>query len=198
MATTNLISKSLGDLFLESGNGSPDHTSPKGSLYVDQDSGIVYQNLDGGTVWQLLNTVAYGEGYYQTNTIASTISVANTWVSVVNNFTLGDSIGVSASGGNLVINTGYEGKYEVRGDVTISYVAGTNNYEVGLSVNGANPVVGAYNGALVDVTYTRQHIGFESIVSATGSTTLGLSVRNLTAGQSVIIRHANLFVKKVS
>ena len=63
MATTNLISKSLGDILLESGNGSPDHTSPKGSLYVDQDTAKVYQNTDGATNWQSYQTVAYGEFY---------------------------------------------------------------------------------------------------------------------------------------
>ena len=47
MATTNLNSKSLGDILLESGNGSPDHTSPSGSLYSYTDTGKVYRNIDG-------------------------------------------------------------------------------------------------------------------------------------------------------
>jgi hypothetical protein len=199
MATTNLISKSLGDVLLESGNGSPDHTSPKGSIYVDMDSASAYQNIDGVTNWQLYNTVAYGIGYYQDNTTATTISnTGSPWTLVSNNLTLQESIGVTVSGGSMGILSGYEGDYSVRGEVTISYVAGTNNYEVGLSIDGNAPGVGAYNGTQIDATFTRQHIGFDSIVSLTASTTLELAVRNITNTDNVIIRHAQLFIKKLT
>lgn len=197
MATTNLISKSLGDIFLETGNGTPDHTSPKGSLYVDQDTGKVYQNSDGSTSWQVYQTVAYGEFYYQGNTTATVISTTNTWTLVDNTFILGNVVGVTSSGSSISILPGYDGEYEVRGDLTISYVAGTNNYEVGLSVNDLNPSTGSYNGALIDVTYTRQHIGFETIVSMTSSTSLKLSVRNLTNTDNVIIRNSQVFLRKI-
>lgn len=195
MATTNLISKSLGDILLESGNGVPDHVSPRGSLYVDQDTAKVYQNNDGAS-WQVYQTVAYGEFYYQTNTTATTIGGTDTWTSVTNTFTVEDSVGTTASGGTVSILSGYEGEYEVRGDITISYVAGANNYEVGLSVNGGIPT-NAYNGALIDSTYTRQHIAFDGIVSMTASTTLSLAVRNITNADNVIIRHAQVFLRKV-
>lgn len=197
MATTNLISKSLGDIFLETGNGTPDHTSPKGSLYVDQDTAKVYQNSDGSTSWQVYQTVAYGEAYYQGNTTATVINTTNTWTLVDNTFILGDVVGVTSSGATISILPGYDGEYEVRGDLTISYVAGTNNYEVGLSVNDLNPSTGSYNGALIDVTYTRQHIGFETIVSMTSSTSLKLSVRNLTNTDNVIIRNSQVFLRKI-
>jgi len=197
MATTNLISKSLGDILLESGNGTPNHTSPKGSLYVDQDTGKVYQNTNGSTSWQAYQTVAYGQTYYQNNTTATVIATTNTWTLVDNVFTLGNSVGVTASGATISILPGYDGEYEVRGDVTIAYVAGTNNFEVGLSVNNLNPSTGSYNGALIDATYTRQHIGFENIVSMTSSTSLKLSVRNLTNADDVIIRNAQVFLRKI-
>jgi len=198
MATTNLISKSLGGVLLESGNGSPDHTSPRGSIYVDVDSASAYQNLDGATNWQLYNTVAYGIAYYQDNTTATTISAQDTWTLVSNNLTLQESMGVGVTGSSMGILSGYEGDYSVRGEVTISYVAGTNNYEVGLSIDGNNPGIGAYNGTQIDATFIRQHIGFDSIVSLTASTTLELAVRNITNTDDVIIRHAQLFIKKLT
>ena len=197
MATSNLISKSLGDILLESGNGTPNHTSPKGSLYVDQDTGKLYQNRDGSVDWQIMQTVAYGEAYYQDNVTATSILAANTWTAVANNFTMIDAVGMTAVGSTMSILPGYEGDYEVRGDITISYVAGTNNFEVGLSVNGLSPVAGAYNGALIDVTYTRQHIAFDTVVSMTASTVLRLAVRNLVNADDVIIRHAQLYARKV-
>lgn len=197
MATTNLISKSLGDILTESGNGSPDHTSPKGSLYSDKDSGVIYQNLDGSTSWAALNTVAYGEGYYQDNTNATTISSTNAWVSVGNTFTEGEVLGFNVSGDTMTLLSGYDGKYEIRADATISYVAGTNNYELGVSVDGVNPANGTYGGALVDVTYTRQHIGVCFVGDFSGGTTFELAVRNLTNTDNIIIRHAQLFARRL-
>jgi hypothetical protein len=197
MATTNLITKSLGDILTESGNGTPDHVSPIGSLYVDKDSALLYQNIDGTSAgWRSLVDVAYGHGYYQDNTNATTISTTNTWTAVGNNFTEGNVIGFSASTDTLVLISGYDGEYEISGDITIDYVAGTNNYEVGLSINGANPENGSYNGSLVDATYTRQCIGFDTTRNLTGGTTLELAVRNLTNTDNIIIRHAQLYARK--
>ena len=42
MATTNLNTQSIGDILIESGNGSPDHISPIGSYYTNEDSGTIY------------------------------------------------------------------------------------------------------------------------------------------------------------
>jgi len=196
MSTTNLISKSLGDVLLESGNGTPDHISPKGSLYVDQDSGVAYQNKNNATAWAILNSVAYGEGYYQNNATQTTISTVNTWVAVGNTLIAGTNRGFSANTSTLVVLPGYDGKYEVRGDVTIEHVGGTPNFEVGLSINGAVPVAGTYNGNQVDATFTRQHIGFSTIANLVGGDTLQFGVRNITGTNNVIIRHAGLFIRK--
>jgi hypothetical protein len=197
MATTNLISKSLGDILTESGNGAPDHTSPLGSIYSDKDTGNVWKNLNGTTTWELLSTVAYGEAYYQVNTTDTTISTQNVWASVGNTFTEGLAKGLSASTNTLVLIAGYDGDYEVRGNATISYSVGAANYEVGLSVNGADPVAGTYGGAYIDATQTRQHIGFQTIVSLTGGDTIGFDVRNLDSTANLDIRHAQLLARKV-
>jgi hypothetical protein len=197
MATTDLSSRSLGDVYLQSGIGTPDHTAPKGSLYTNKSTGVLYMNSSGTAAWLPMSTAAYAEAFYQDNVTATAIAAANTWTAVGNNFTLGSSIGFSASTSTLVSIAGYEGNYQIRGDVTISYVAGSNNFEVGLSVNGANPVDGTYGGAFVDVTYTRQHIGFETVVSLTGGTNLRFAIRNLVNADDVIIRHAQLSIRKV-
>ncbi len=198
MATTNLISKSLGDVLTESGNGTPNHVSPRGSLYVDQDTGVLWQNKDGSTAWVEFSTAAYTEGYYQDNTTATSISATNTWTSVGNNFTLGSSVGFSGSTNSLVLISGYDGKYSIRGDVTLSYVAGTNNYEAGVSINSANPVAGAYNGTDINSTYIRQHIGFETFVDLVGGDTIQFAVRNLNTTGNVIVRHAQMQLRKVN
>ncbi len=197
MATTNLNSKSLGDILLESGNGSPDHTSPSGSLYSDKDTGKVYRNIDGLTNWNVMSTVAYGEAYYQDAVTATTISTINTWTAVGNNFNEGVLIGFSGNTDTLVLKNGYDGLYEVRGDVTIDYNAGGANYEVGLSLNSLVPQGGDYNGAYIDAVYTREHIGFQTIKNLSGGTTLQFGVRNLDGTANVEIRHAQLFARKI-
>ena len=51
MATTNLTSKTIGDIRVEHGSGAPDHTSPKGSRYTDVATAKLYENTDGATTW---------------------------------------------------------------------------------------------------------------------------------------------------
>jgi hypothetical protein len=197
MATTNLISKSLGDILTESGNGTPDHVSPKGSLYTDKDSGYLYQNRDGNVQWEKFNSVAYGEAYFQNNTSATTINTVNVWEPAVYPFTEGDVLGFSADTTTLSLLNGYDGDYEIIGDVTIEYVAGTNNYEVGLSINGNDPQAGTFQGCLIDATYTRQHIGFATIQSLSGGTSLSLDVRNITNNDNVILTHGHIFTRRL-
>lgn len=197
MATTNLISKSLGDILTESGNGTPNHTSPLGSLYSDKDTGNIWRNVNGSTTWEILSTVAYGEANFQDNTTDTTFVSSNTWTAGVYTFTLGESVGFSAGTTTLTLLSGYDGKYEIRGDVTLSYQGGAANYEVGVSINGADPASGTYNGGYIDATYTRRTIGFQTIATLTGGTTLSFDVRNLTSTAAVDIRHGQLFARKV-
>ena len=198
MATTNLISKSLGDILLESGNGSPDHTSPKGSIYSDKDTGIVYKNNDGGTVWINFNGVAHGEVYYVDNTNATTISSSNVWVSAGNTFTEGDVTAFSANTDTMVLLDGYDGKYNIVMNATIDYVGGTDNFGVGVSINGGTPPSvngGAYNFGNVDSTYTTANISSSFVAELTGGTTLELAVLNSGATNNIIVQHGQIFAK---
>lgn len=197
MSTTNLISKSLGDVLTESGNGVPNHTSPKGSLYVDKDSGRLYQNKDGLTTWFSFSTVAYGNSYYQGNTTQTVISTTNVWTSVANNLTIGPSVGFTVSDNTMVLSEGYDGNYEINAELTISNVVGANNYEVGVSVNGDIPTAGSYNGSSVNSTFITQTIGIETNKTLVGGDTILLGVRNLTTTNNIIIRHAQLFIRRL-
>ncbi len=82
MATTNLISQSMGDILVETGNGTPDHTSPRGSTYVDQDTGIIYTNTDGAVNWVDYNTFTYANMWLTGNTTNTTVTVSSTWYSL--------------------------------------------------------------------------------------------------------------------
>ena len=81
MATSNLISKSLGSILNQSGNGVPNHTSSQGSTYVDQTTSILYVNTDGGTTWVDYNKVSYGNMSVTSNATTISTPVTNTWYS---------------------------------------------------------------------------------------------------------------------
>lgn len=53
MATTNLIEKTIGDIVIGHGNGTPNHVSKLGSLYIDIDTGLYYRNNDGNVGWDV-------------------------------------------------------------------------------------------------------------------------------------------------
>ena len=73
MATTNLQTQSLGNILVESGDGTPNHTSPKGSYYTNITTGSIFINNTGdSTGWEMLNKVAWGEMYIQSNTTNTT------------------------------------------------------------------------------------------------------------------------------
>lgn len=199
MATSRLITKSLGSSQLESGSGEPDHNSPIGSLYVDTSTGILYQNKSGTNQWEAFQTAGYVEATYTGNTSATTISAANTWTAVANDFTLGTSLGFSVSTNSVVLSSGRSGYYRVEGNMTVVYQAGTSNdVEGGISINDANPVSGSYNGATITVTTLQTAnitISFEEFLNA--GDTLKLSVRNLTAANNILVRHGQIHAYRI-
>jgi hypothetical protein len=196
MATTNLISKSLGDVLTESGNGSPNHTSPLGSLYTDKDTGKVWVNI-GTTLWEVLSTVAYGEAYVQGNTTPTTISSATQWTASGINLTEGIVKGFSGGTQHLTLLNGYDGDYEVKMDATLTNVSNSGNFEVGISINDNDPLDGGYGGTYLDTTFVTQHVGVQSFISLSGGTTLSIDVRKLVGTDNVILEHAQIFARKV-
>lgn len=197
MATTNLISKSLGDILTESGNGTPDHSSPRGSLYVNSDDGTLFINKNGSTSWENLQTVSYGEGFYQDNSSTTTISSVNGWFGVGNTFTSGNNNGFSISTNTMVLGAGRTGTYQISANVTIEHVAGSPQFEVGVSRNNITPIASAYNGATVTGTYTTANITINFHTQLNAGDDLRLAVRNLTDTNNIIIKHAQIFATKI-
>jgi hypothetical protein len=197
MATTDLSSKSLGDILLQSGIGVPDHTAQKGSLYTDKNTAKLYQNIDGTTNWRSFSTVGYGEGFYQGNTTQTTISNTTNFFTAGINFTAGDSLGVTVSTDRLTINSGYEGLYEVTCCATVAYVGSASNFELGVGINTSEPANGSYSGDFVDVTYTRACVNVRFIAQLNASDYLRIGIRNLTSAANLIVRNAQLIIRKI-
>lgn len=197
MATTDLSSKSLGDVLLQSGIGTPDHVAPKGSMYTDKNTGKLYQNFDGSTVWRSFTTVAYGEGFYQANTTQTTISNTTNFFTAGINFTAGDNLGVTTSTDRLTIDAEYGGLYEVTCSATVAYVATTSNFELGVSINTNAPANGAYSADFVNATYTRANVNVKFIQSLNSGDYLRIAIRNTTGASNLIVRHAQLLVRRI-
>ena len=123
MATSNLITKSLGGVLQESGEGSPDHISPLGSTYVDRNTAVLYVNTDGGYSWADTNKISYGNMITANNTTVITPVVTNTWYSLSGATWTGSSNnGITFSAGTdvLVLNNGRDGKYLIIGNGRIN------------------------------------------------------------------------------
>lgn len=59
MTSINIVTKTVGDLLIQHGNGIPDHEAPKGSIYTDNNTAVRYHNVDGSTNWTY-NTLIKG------------------------------------------------------------------------------------------------------------------------------------------
>lgn len=197
MATSDLSSKSLGDIFLESGYGKPDHTAPKGSIYSDINGGTIYHNMSGNT-WEALSSVSYGEAFYQNNTTETSIANSSIWYPVENNFTEGDTNGFSVSTYTMVLDTNLGGTYHVIGNVTIDHVNGSNRYQCGVSVNGNAPQASAFNEATVDSTIVTAHIGINTYLNLNGGDDLRFAIGSLDSADNIIVKHAQLLTRRIS
>jgi hypothetical protein len=196
MATSNLISKSLGGVLQETGNGSPDHTSPRGSTYVDQSTGILYYNVNGSNTWVDVNKNSYGNMYLNTTT-GTTITpvVANTWYVLTgatwSGSVINDGISFSPSTKVLSVNSGKRGKYLVFASGRfIRSVGGNGNFQLGLSVNGSVPSDGFYQGSSVGGSEQNSSVSVIGEINLIDGDTVQLTGRNiqntnpLTIGQS--------------
>ena len=210
MATSNLISKSLGDILTESGTGTPDHISPKGSLYTDTSTGVLYQNVDGSTNWESFYTVSYGEVYFQGNTNATmyingnatqtTVSVTNTWYSVrALSWSGTSSNGVTFSSGTntMVVNSLSGGKYLVTGGGVFNRVTANAKYELGIAKNLISPSNGYYHGCSTDTTETNTYVNVFGYLELSPGDTVELGVRNTTTTNNVLLSDANISVYKI-
>jgi len=200
MATSNLISKSLGDVLTESGNGTPNHTSPKGSTYVDQDTGILYSNINGTTTWIDYNKISYGNMSVTSNATVITPVVTNTWYSLSGaTFTAGTTNGVTFNSGSdtLQTQTGKSGKYFVIGNGRINRQTANAVYELGISINNATPSVGYYNMSSTDATETTSSINVHGYFNLSDGDTVQLAARNITTTNNILVSESSLTIIKL-
>jgi hypothetical protein len=200
MATNRLITKSLGSTELSSGQGTPDHVAPTGSLYTDTLTGKSYINVNGtSTGWELLQTPAFGQLSLTTNTTVTTISVANTWVSTNNlsGWTLVDSNGFTQTGtSSLLAGSNKGGRYLVLASGTLLFNAALAVYDLGVSVNELSPDNGSFNSSTVEATGYNRSISISSYIDINPGDTVSIVLRCATA-TNITLRHASLTLTKV-
>ena len=203
MATSNLITKSLGGILQESGNGSPDHISPLGSTYVDQTTGVLYYNINGGSSWVDINKNSYGNMYLNV-TIGTTITpvVTDTWYvltgatwsgSVVNN-----GVSFSPSLKVLSIDGGKKGKFLVLGSGRfIRSTGGNGNFQLGLSVNGSVPSDGFYQGSSLGGAEQNSSVSVIGEINLIDGDTVQLTGRNIQNTSPLTIGQSSLTLIKI-
>lgn len=204
MPTNNLISKSLGSIELGSGNGTPDHISPKGSLYTDTSTGTPWVNSTGNASgWEPLLKPGYGEIYLNANAVSSTFSTTNTWVSTNSlswsNAGFFNGFTQSGTSSSIQVLTGKSGKYIVTLNGSIGNAGSSQTYEIGVSVNGATPSNNMYQAATVLFLSPADYrnINVSGYLNLSDNDTISTVVRCTTATVSVNLRHASLTAIKI-
>jgi hypothetical protein len=200
MATTNLISKSLGDILTESGSGTPNHTSPKGSIYTNLNTGTQFINNDGVSGWTENIWVSYGEIYFQDATANSSISVHPTWTRFTGEtYTLGEYNGVSASSGRLQIDTGRGGKYDVICSGSIEAdTANNNSYNIGFGINASGATDGHYGTTTVNTGGpTHATVTVRGIVDLNDGDTVEVLMSQHAGTDTVTLLHTALNIRRI-
>ena len=113
MPTTNLISKSLGNILVQSGNGAPDHVADKGSYYTNIDTGTLFINIDGtATGWGPLSKIAYAQMTVTDNATEIAPGSLNQWQSTTSlTWVEKENNGLTFSSGTLKPRTGKSGTF---------------------------------------------------------------------------------------
>ena len=204
MATTNLITKSLGNIVIQSGNGSPDHSAVSGSLYYNLDTTILWQNIDGSSssYWMPLIPAIYGELQLIRN--ATTINATSTtgffstsgltWQCYNNN-----KKGFTKNGGTLILNNGLTGTYRIimhAGMIIPSTTAGF--YDVGIAINGIVTNTPKYKSACgFNATKNAAHASVILDTTLNGGDNVSVAVGNASATGNFIVRDANLIIYRI-
>jgi len=207
MATTNLQSQSLGGVLIESGNGTPNHTSPKGSYYTNIDTGSLFINSSGNsTGWEMMNKVAWGEIYLQgngTNTAGTT-----SWVSLSGlswNFTGGNGIEMNPRG-KIRVKSNKGGIYHLLsvGSIQTQNVASSYDFFLGISKNGAIPENGFWQGCMLNGNLTAtaaeeddKSLTITNIISLSAGDTLEMSLRMSSTTPSGRLESGNIFIYRI-
>ena len=206
MATTNLTSRTLGQTYVQSGNGTPDHVAPFGSVYTDLNTNLVYVNNSAdGTKWALLPPAIYGEVYLPTNsTTLTTPNGLETFVSLSGltwNST-GNLKGFTRNNQKLVLNSGCTGTYRIMANMSMlrNSAAGVENgYRLGVSINGSASIPLDYQSSCYVTTI--RTVGHGTVLVdrvLNGGDTIELSVAPIVNGTNAFyVRNASLIVYRI-
>lgn len=202
MATSNLISKSLGQTYVQSGNGTPNHSAPISSLYTDLNTNLVWiNNSVDGNIWTLLPPSIYGEIFLPTNTTVTT-SVASlgsfislsglTWNSA------GSLKGFTRNNQKLTLNSGCTGTYRIMANMSFVRNSTANSHRMGISVNGSTSIPLNYqSGSYVSSNKTVGHgtVVVDRVLNDGDS--VELLVTSTISPNSFYVRNASLIIYRV-
>lgn len=198
MATTNLVSKSLGSILQQSDSGTPNHTAARGCIYTNTATGYIYANIDGSTTWDNINHIGQGLLYIDNNTTQSTFVDTNVWYSVRTLAWLSTSLnGITVSTANtLTIGTGQDGRYFVSAAVKLKIVTAAQ-YGVGISKNASLPTAGYYNFDSLTTDSTGTTVGVVGYLDLVAGDTIEIGIKNVLNTNAVVIPSAQLNVKRI-
>jgi hypothetical protein len=197
MAANNLVSKSLGSILQQTGNGVPTHVAPMGTMYVDINTGrlYVYSNAFG---WIDYNKTAFAAAYINDNVTTSPFASTG-WFTTTNlTWTPIGGNGISATtDGRLILSSNLAGRYKIITEATIQYVATTAIYQFGTATN-LTIYPGSYSDHAVGTTTSGSfaNIGSNHIITLSANSVVQGAIYG-AAGATVIIKNASISIKKI-
>ena len=202
MPTTNLISKTLGQTNIQSGNGIPDHFAPIATIYYDLDNNMIWKSQNGlSNGWKMMRPSMYGELDIDTNTTLSTPNGVGTFFSLSGltwvNYN-GNVKGFTVNNNKLVLNSGCRGTYRVIGSLGVLRNATANNYKIGVSINGATPTLARQSSTGTVAVKTAGHGTVMFDILLNDNDTVELTVAPTINGSATFtVRNANLYIYRI-
>jgi hypothetical protein len=209
MATTNLNTQSLGDILVESGNGIPDHTSPKGTYYTNIDTQTIFMNLDGtSSGWVILNKLGWGEMLIHDNGATTYAALtAGVWAATNGEavpWVFNDGYGFEMiSNGELRVRNGFGGTYRVIITCTVGIASGTGGYTIsmGFGVNGNTPIDGYWSEGQLDGNdagaLARKTLIINNTISLSDGDYTGMYIREGSGTPTLKLYGANILLQRI-
>ena len=210
-----IAEKTIGSVLFQEGDGVPIHSAPKGTVYIevsDGEGGTIgrpYLNTDGATNWIWVPVAQYGTMYISDNTTASTIST--TWTEITNlsfsqDYSNVFTLDTAPNDYRIFLDSQYPSMaVEVTLYATIAKATGSSDYtyyDVGVSINGANPEDNIWGTATVTDTadsnnYDQVTFTWRANIPSNNSLSIAARRRGGAADDDIIIRSAYLIVNRI-
>lgn len=207
-----IAEKTIGNTLYQTGDAVPTHNAPSGSIFIlstpGTDSEMFVNNEGGNSSWNRVPYAFYGGMYIQDNTTFTNLDNGGAWTEI-SNLTFKGHLNqlVGIQNPRLVPSASFGSQLcQVTLSATITKAAGESteisNYDVGVSLNSANPISGMWGTATVsDSTDTKDYdiVSFTWIQEFSGNNTISIAarMRGFTTNFRMILRNAYLFVNKI-